>query len=293
MMSSRWSPALLVVLAGALSVPGVVWADKGGVPHAGSNGVGRDGVREEPAPAPAEEAAAPAEEVKPAKRAKREHPAKREKHEKRAHPAHPAAPAATAAPRPARPSAPAHSDNRNPGKTTICHRTGSATNPWVTITIADRALKAHARHGDLIPAPAGGCPAAAAAVTTAQGTGAVEAGPAGVSAPASASSAQATETPGAAAPSTEAAVLGTSASSTAPTASTSPAAASESSTAAPASTEASTSDDPAESAPVAAAAPATEDRGLLAYTGFPAWLLAIAGTAVLLAGVALRRAHTR
>lgn len=44
------------------------------------------------------------------------------------------------------------------GKTTICHRTGSASNPWVRITISNRALQAHSRHGDLIPAPAGGCP---------------------------------------------------------------------------------------------------------------------------------------
>lgn len=47
------------------------------------------------------------------------------------------------------------------GKTTICHATGSATNPYVQITISDNALKAHARHQDgrdIIPAPAGGCP---------------------------------------------------------------------------------------------------------------------------------------
>jgi hypothetical protein len=47
------------------------------------------------------------------------------------------------------------------GKTTICHSTGSATNPYVTITVSDNALPAHARHHDgrdVIPAPAGGCP---------------------------------------------------------------------------------------------------------------------------------------
>ena len=46
------------------------------------------------------------------------------------------------------------------GKTTICHSTGSSTNPYVEITISDNALKAHARHHDgrdIIPAPAGGC----------------------------------------------------------------------------------------------------------------------------------------
>ncbi len=47
------------------------------------------------------------------------------------------------------------------GKTTICHHTGSQSNPYVMITVSNRALAAHARHGDIIPAPAGGCPTAA------------------------------------------------------------------------------------------------------------------------------------
>jgi hypothetical protein len=52
------------------------------------------------------------------------------------------------------------------GKTTICHSTGSASNPYVEITISDNALPAHRRHHDgrdIIPAPAGGCPKPAAA----------------------------------------------------------------------------------------------------------------------------------
>jgi hypothetical protein len=44
-----------------------------------------------------------------------------------------------------------------PGKTTICHRTGSATNPFVIITVSDNALPAHFRHGDRLPGPSGGC----------------------------------------------------------------------------------------------------------------------------------------
>jgi hypothetical protein len=43
------------------------------------------------------------------------------------------------------------------GKTTICHRTGSATNPFVLITVSNNALPAHMRHGDLLPGPSGTC----------------------------------------------------------------------------------------------------------------------------------------
>ena len=52
------------------------------------------------------------------------------------------------------------------GKTTICHSTGSDTNPYVEITVSNNALPAHGRHhegGDIIPAPAGGCESTAAA----------------------------------------------------------------------------------------------------------------------------------
>lgn len=46
-------------------------------------------------------------------------------------------------------------------KVTICHATGSETNPYVRITISDSAVEAHRRHQDredIIPAPAAGCP---------------------------------------------------------------------------------------------------------------------------------------
>ena len=61
----------------------------------------------------------------------------------------------------ARPAPPATNTHAKAGKTTICHATGSATNPYVTITISNNALPAHMRHQDgrdIIPAPAGGCP---------------------------------------------------------------------------------------------------------------------------------------
>jgi hypothetical protein len=49
-------------------------------------------------------------------------------------------------------------------KVTLCHATGSDTNPYVEITVSVRAVKAHDRHQndeDIIPAPAGGCPTGA------------------------------------------------------------------------------------------------------------------------------------
>ncbi len=56
-------------------------------------------------------------------------------------------------------------------KITICHATGSATNPFVQITISKNGLHGHAKHQDgrdIIPAPAGGCPTAAAGVKGAE-----------------------------------------------------------------------------------------------------------------------------
>jgi len=43
-------------------------------------------------------------------------------------------------------------------RVTICHATGSATNPYVEITVDENGLNGHGFHeGDIIPAPAGGC----------------------------------------------------------------------------------------------------------------------------------------
>jgi hypothetical protein len=51
--------------------------------------------------------------------------------------------------------------NKGNSKTTICHATGSETNPYVQITVSNNALAAHKRHQggrDIIPAPEEGCP---------------------------------------------------------------------------------------------------------------------------------------
>jgi hypothetical protein len=46
------------------------------------------------------------------------------------------------------------------GKITICHATSSETNPYNEITVSVNGLNGHGNHeGDIIPAPADGCPA--------------------------------------------------------------------------------------------------------------------------------------
>ncbi|HAV77094.1 MAG TPA: hypothetical protein DCX53_07055 [Anaerolineae bacterium] len=48
----------------------------------------------------------------------------------------------------------------DPNKITICHKTGSAKNPYVELSVAKNATTdGHATHdGDIIPIPESGCP---------------------------------------------------------------------------------------------------------------------------------------
>ena len=61
-------------------------------------------------------------------------------------------------------------ETNNNGKITICHATSSAKNPYNEITISINGLNGHDKHeGDIIPAPAGGCPASGVDAKTNKG----------------------------------------------------------------------------------------------------------------------------
>jgi hypothetical protein len=53
----------------------------------------------------------------------------------------------------------ANASARSDAKRTICHRTSSATKPYVKLRVSAKQQAAHAKHAaDIIPAPRGGCP---------------------------------------------------------------------------------------------------------------------------------------
>ena len=164
-------------------------------------------------------------------------------------------------------------------KTTLCHATGSETNPYVTITVSDAALpKAHDVHQhdeDIIPAPAEGCPGPAAPAGETPG-GDTEGG-----------GTEGGETPGMQTPGSETSL-------TPDTSTPTGAVLGESAEGPEAIAE-------GDAAPADAVAGETADREAgttvagvrLPFTGLDAFVVAIAGLALLLAGVAGQRVMSR
>jgi hypothetical protein len=192
------------------------------------------------------------------------------------------------------------------GKVTLCHSTNSATNPYVVITVSENAVKAHARHHDgrdIIPAPAGGCPTTAAAApgTTTPGAKTPDGGAPAAGGPATGVAPGVTgpivnvlETvgvPASAVPGVAGAVLGAFA--TQPAEQTPGTVAGAES--APAGAVLGEMDEqaPASVAPATATRENGANGGSLPFTGLELWLVVAAGLALLLAGVAARRAQSR
>ncbi|MEA2293881.1 MAG: hypothetical protein QOE86_1520 [Solirubrobacteraceae bacterium] len=268
---SRALAALAVAAPLALSATALA----GGNPHGTPPGQ----AKAEATPAATPTATATPEVVAKARPAHPAHPVKP------AHPAHPAKPV-----HPAEPAHSAHPATPAPGgksaaapghnKITICHATGSATNPYVTITIPPPAVRAHARHQDgrdIIPAPPGGCPSttpAAATTTTSTTTATAKTAPAAVAAPAT--------------PSLQVLAERTSghASAHAGTTAPRPARGRSGVLGEDAHRESGSGTPAAATLAAASASPA----GGLPFTGFDAALVLTAGLAALLGGLALRRA---
>jgi hypothetical protein len=266
---ARKSFLAILVGAAALAAPSA-FADQGGIPNDGSNGQGR----------PADQTTTSAQGKALAKGHAKAHAkaqAKAKGHAKANTQARGKALAKGHAKTQATAQAktqgtPAANTHAKAGKTTICHATGSATNPFVTITISNNALPAHRRHQDgrdMIPAPAGGCPTGPAQGAPQQQGAATP--PAGTQAPAGVTPSAGSQgqvlgesTTGSTSSPNEVSVLGASTSGKAPSASSSPSATG---------TEAASSSG-------------------LPFTGTDAIIVAILGLAAVLLGVTVRRATT-
>lgn len=257
----------------ALAVPSA-FADKGGIPHEGSNGQGRSADQTQ---TQAQAKTKTSGKALAKGHAKVNGQAKVHTNGKALAKGH------------AKTQTPTANIHAKAGKTTICHATGSATNPYVTITISNNALPAHRRHQDgrdIIPAPAeGGCSATVTGQvpqpagggqeqqqqqqgSTPGTTGSSTQGTAGANAQGTAGtgtgSTPGETTNGSNKSPNEVSVLGASTSGSAPSASNSPA---------------------------ATGTRASSSKGL-PFTGTDAIIVAILGLAALLLGVTVRRATT-
>lgn len=173
-------------------------------------------------------------------------------------------------------------DDKDHGKVTICHATGSETNPYVKITIAQQGWdNGHSKHGDDInPAPEGDCPGTTQQQTAAKPNEFVAAQPeVAVTAPAT--------TEAAPVAADQQGVLGVRAQGgSAPAGDTAPADANE-----VLGVQAAGGNAPAAAtAPAAADATRKADTGSLPFTGLELAIVLMLAAAALMAGFALKRA---
>jgi hypothetical protein len=265
---ARKSLVATVVGIAAFAVPNA-FADKGGIPHDGSNGQGR--------PAATQPTTATAPHGKALAKGHAKSHAKTHTTGRALAKGHAKTHGSSAAPNTTPPGPPATNTHAKAGKTTICHATGSTTNPYVTITISNNAIPAHQRHQDgrdIIPAPEGGCPTGQQSQSqqptpppTEKQTSTETMAPANMSQPAGqvlgqsvSGSSPSNTTAGTTAP--KVSVLGATTSGRAPSASTSP----------------------------AATGTRAASSSSLPFTGTDAIIVAILGLAALLIGVTMRRA---
>jgi hypothetical protein len=169
---ARKSFLATLIGAAALAVPSA-FADKGGIPHDGSNGQGRSAAQADTT-AQGKALAKGRGKVKVTAQAKAKGHAKTHGSSsaqgKALAKGHAKTHGSSSASSQGKALAKGHAQAKGQtkvnthakaGKTTFCHATGSATNPYVTITTSNNALGAHTRHQDgrdIVPAPEGGCP---------------------------------------------------------------------------------------------------------------------------------------